>query len=217
MILPYSRGVGIPGRGVRVPDPASTAPLGRDHRSRRACPEAGSKGDGRDRMAVEDRARTKSATRRVEPARGAGARPDRILWVDDEADLLKPHLMLLRDEGYVVDAIMNGNDALELLRTESYDLVLLDEQMPGLRGIEVLKETRALEVSAAGLHLEDANGSPSIRPFDALVVGGPRISENSLTRDLSFACDELYTVGDAVLPRNICDAIHEGYKTGVRI
>jgi len=87
----------------------------------------------------------------------------------------------------------------------------------GELGIEVLKETRALEVSAAGLHLEDANGNPSVRPFDALVVGGPRISENSLTRDLSFACDELYTVGDAVLPRNICDAVHEGYKTGVRI
>ncbi len=94
-------------------------------------------------MAVEDRARTsESATRRVGPVRGAGARPDRILWVDDEADLLKPHLMLLRNAGYVVDPIMNGNDALELLRTESYDLVLLDEQMPGLRGIDVLKELR---------------------------------------------------------------------------
>ena len=94
-------------------------------------------------MAVENRARiAKSQARRVGPLRGAGARPDRILWVDDEVDLLKPHLMLLRNEGYVVDAIMNGNDALELLRTESYDLVLLDEQMPGLRGIEVLKELR---------------------------------------------------------------------------
>ncbi|MCZ6477087.1 MAG: response regulator [Gemmatimonadetes bacterium] len=70
----------------------------------------------------------------------AGA--DRILWVDDEADLLKPHLMRLRQAGYVVDTVMNGNDALELLRTRSFDLVLLDEQMPGLRGIDVLKEVR---------------------------------------------------------------------------
>ena len=46
-------------------------------------------------------------------------------------------------EGYHVDAVMNGNDALELLDRESYDLVLLDEQMPGLSGIEVLSEIRA--------------------------------------------------------------------------
>lgn len=50
--------------------------------------------------------------------------------------------MLLQREGYQVDAVMNGQDALELLRTESYDLVLLDEQMPGLRGVEVLSRLR---------------------------------------------------------------------------
>ena len=67
----------------------------------------------------------------------------RILWVDDEVDLLRPHTILLMREGYHVDAVMNGNDALELLDRESYDLVLLDEQMPGLRGIEVLSEIRS--------------------------------------------------------------------------
>ena len=54
----------------------------------------------------------------------------RILWVDDEVDLLKPHLLFLQARGYHVDAISNGDDALELLREFSYDLVLLDEQMP---------------------------------------------------------------------------------------
>ena len=67
----------------------------------------------------------------------------RILWVDDEVDLLRPHTIMLMREGYHVDAVMNGNDALELLDRESYDLVLLDEQMPGLSGIEVLSEIRA--------------------------------------------------------------------------
>lgn len=67
---------------------------------------------------------------------------DRILWVDDEVDLLRPHLMLLEEEGYDVEAIMNGHDALELLGSDSFDLVLLDEQMPGLRGIEVLSRLR---------------------------------------------------------------------------
>ncbi len=66
----------------------------------------------------------------------------RILWVDDEIDLLKPHLLFLQARGYHVDAIANGDDALELIRESPYDLVLLDEQMPGRRGLEVLEILR---------------------------------------------------------------------------
>lgn len=66
----------------------------------------------------------------------------RILWVDDEIDLLRPHLLFLQARGYHVDAISNGDDALELMRGAPYDLVLLDEQMPGRRGLEVLKLMR---------------------------------------------------------------------------
>lgn len=73
---------------------------------------------------------------------GAVRHHGRILWVDDEVDLLRPHTRLLKASGYEVDTVMNGNDALELLEGESYDLVLLDEQMPGLRGIEVLERMR---------------------------------------------------------------------------
>jgi DNA-binding response OmpR family regulator len=71
------------------------------------------------------------------------ARPKkRILWVDDEIDLLKPHLLFLQARGYHVDAISNGDDALELMRDAPYDLVLLDEQMPGRSGLEVLEIMR---------------------------------------------------------------------------
>jgi CheY-like chemotaxis protein len=66
----------------------------------------------------------------------------RILWVDDEIDFLKPHLLFLQARGYHVDAISNGDDALELIRDVQYDLVLLDEQMPGRRGLEVLEIMR---------------------------------------------------------------------------
>lgn len=66
----------------------------------------------------------------------------RILWVDDEVDLLKPHLLFLQARGYHVDAITNGDDALELMREYPYDLVLLDEQMPGRHGLEVLRILR---------------------------------------------------------------------------
>jgi DNA-binding response OmpR family regulator len=66
----------------------------------------------------------------------------RILWVDDEIDLLKPHLLFLQARNYHVDAISNGDDALELMREAPYDLVLLDEQMPGRSGLEVLEIMR---------------------------------------------------------------------------
>jgi CheY-like chemotaxis protein len=66
----------------------------------------------------------------------------RILWVDDEIDLLRPLLLFLQQRGYYVDAITNGDDALELLRENPYDLVLLDEQMPGTSGLEVLDVLR---------------------------------------------------------------------------
>ena len=66
----------------------------------------------------------------------------RILWVDDEIDLLKPHLLFLQARGYHVDAITNGDDSLVLMRENAYDLVLLDEQMPGRSGLEVLEIMR---------------------------------------------------------------------------
>ena len=67
---------------------------------------------------------------------------NRILWVDDEVELLEPHLLFLRQRDYQVDTASHGDDALELIRREPYDLVLLDEQMPGRRGLEVLEELR---------------------------------------------------------------------------
>lgn len=69
----------------------------------------------------------------------------RLLWVDDEIDLLRPHLLFLQGRGYHVDAVSNGDDALELLRLSPYDLILLDEQMPGRSGMEVLDELRRLD------------------------------------------------------------------------
>jgi DNA-binding response OmpR family regulator len=72
----------------------------------------------------------------------------RILWVDDEVELFEPHLLFLRQRGYDVDTTTNGDDALELVRRRAYDLVLLDEQMPGRRGLEVLTMLRREEPHA---------------------------------------------------------------------
>jgi len=65
-----------------------------------------------------------------------------VLWVDDEAELLEPHRIFLRDKGFDVEMATNADDALEMVRRRPYDIVLLDEQMPGKRGLEVLSELR---------------------------------------------------------------------------
>ena len=61
-----------------------------------------------------------------------------ILWVDDEIDLLKPHIMFLEDKGYAIETANNGVTAIELVENNHFDLVFLDENMPGLSGLETL-------------------------------------------------------------------------------
>lgn len=61
-----------------------------------------------------------------------------ILWADDEIDLLKPHILFLKSKGYNVITVNNGRDALELVGEQHFDLIILDENMPGLTGLETL-------------------------------------------------------------------------------
>lgn len=63
---------------------------------------------------------------------------DKILWADDEIDLLKPHILFLKAKGYDVTTVSNGRDALDALDHEAFSLILLDENMPGLSGLETL-------------------------------------------------------------------------------
>jgi CheY-like chemotaxis protein len=65
------------------------------------------------------------------------------LWADDEIDMLRPHILYLQNKGFAVDAVANGEDALQLVRQKRFDVVLLDEMMPGMGGLatlEALKE-----------------------------------------------------------------------------
>ncbi|PSR02690.1 MAG: PglZ domain-containing protein, partial [Bacteroidetes bacterium SW_8_64_56] len=61
-----------------------------------------------------------------------------ILWVDDEIDLLRSHVMFLEEKDYEVSTVANGADAVDLVRQQPFDVVLLDEQMPGMEGLETL-------------------------------------------------------------------------------
>lgn len=71
----------------------------------------------------------------------------RFLWVDDEIDLLKPYILFLEEKGYEVDTVNNGRDAVEMFRTSAYDMVFLDEHMPGLSGLETLTLLHSLNHS----------------------------------------------------------------------
>jgi len=69
----------------------------------------------------------------------------KILWADDEIDLLKPHVMFLQDKGYLVTTVNNGSDAADLVESENFDIIFLDENMPGLSGLETLAKIKAMK------------------------------------------------------------------------
>ena len=68
-----------------------------------------------------------------------------ILWADDEIDLLKPHILFLKNKGYGVVTVNNGRDALELAENQHFDLIILDENMPGLTGLETLSRIKQVK------------------------------------------------------------------------
>ena len=68
----------------------------------------------------------------------------RILWADDEIELLRPHILFLESKGYEVVIVTNGTDAVEQVREQEFDVVLLDEQMPGKDGLEALSDIKRI-------------------------------------------------------------------------
>ncbi len=71
----------------------------------------------------------------------------KILWIDDEIDLLKPHIILIEQRGYSVDKTTNGEDAVELVRQKHFDLIFLDESMVGLSGLDALPMLKQIDAS----------------------------------------------------------------------
>lgn len=69
---------------------------------------------------------------------------DRVLWADDEIDLLKPHILFLQDKGYEVIPVISGQDAIDCCREQSFDIIFLDENMPGLTGLETLAQIKEI-------------------------------------------------------------------------
>lgn len=69
----------------------------------------------------------------------------KILWTDDEIDLLRAHILFLEEKGYDVQTANNGADAIELVKSNFYDIIFLDENMPGLSGLETLSEIKTIK------------------------------------------------------------------------
>jgi len=132
-----------------------------------------------------------------------GLPPKLVLWVDDEAELLESHRIFLREKGYEVEWATNADDAVELLRRRPFDVVLLDEQMPGTRGLEAYREMRELAPNlpvvmvtkseddstlkeALGANIRDYLVKP-VNPRQVLtaitrILDGPRIRQQALAR-----------------------------------
>src|SRR2546430_11104856 len=137
-----------------------------------------------------------------------------ILWVEDEIDGLAAHRRFLETQGFTVASAAHGDDALALLRRQPYSVVLLDEQMPGRRGLELIGEIRAIDPAmpvvmvtqsedegtlrdAIGIEVDDYLVKP-VHPRQILSVvtrllDGARIRQQRLARDFVMRRSEEHT------------------------
>jgi DNA-binding response OmpR family regulator len=139
-------------------------------------------------------------------------RPKSILWVDDEVESLTSHILFLEEQGFAVETSAHGDDALALLQRQPYGVVLLDEQMPGRRGLELFHAIRAIDhgmpvvmvtkseetetlKDAIGAEISDYLIKP-VNPRQILSVvtrllDGDRIRQQRLSRDFATRFREL--------------------------
>lgn len=139
-------------------------------------------------------------------------RPKTILWVEDEIESLGAHVLFLQEHGYDVEQAAHGDDAIALLRSRPFGVVLLDEQLPGRRGLELVPEIRSIDPGvplvmvtkseeagtmheAIGIELDDYLVKP-VNPRQLLTVvtrllEGDRIRQQRLARDFVTRFREL--------------------------
>jgi CheY-like chemotaxis protein len=142
--------------------------------------------------------------------------PYRVLWIDDNIDDLRSHILFLSQKGYEVEGVANGRDGLAMLDESPYDAVLLDEMMPGLGGLETLEEIRKkhahvpvimitkseaedLMTKAIGRRIDDYLVKP-VSPLQIQAalkkqVEARKITEQQVTRDY---LNQFIDVGDRI-------------------
>jgi DNA-binding response OmpR family regulator len=139
-------------------------------------------------------------------------RPRSILWVDDEVESLSSHILFLQEQGFSVEKAAHGDDALVLLQRQPYGVVLLDEQMPGRRGLDLFRAIRSIDSTmpvvmvtkseepatlkdAIGAEISDYLVKP-VNPRQVLsvvtrILEGDRIRQQRLSRDFATRFREL--------------------------
>jgi CheY-like chemotaxis protein len=139
----------------------------------------------------------------------------RVLWVDDEIDLLRSHILLLSEKGYQVETATNGEDAVEMVRRQPFDLVFLDEMMAGMGGLRTLSEIKdirpdlpvvmitknedeGLMEEAIGVKISDYLTKP-VNPSQVLLackkfLEKKRITSEAASRDYIREFNEISTV-----------------------
>ncbi|AFM23565.1 FAD-dependent oxidoreductase [Desulfomonile tiedjei] len=83
--------------------------------------------------------------------------------------------------------------------------------------IQVLTEAKPLSIESGSVKIRDKDGHEHDLPADMVILAGPIGSRQELTNELEYFCDELYVVGDAMVPRSLYNAIHDGFRIGARI
>lgn len=138
----------------------------------------------------------------------------KILWVDDEVEFLQPHILFLKEKGYDVSTAVNADDAIDLIQHQSFDLVLLDEMMPGKDGLSTLAEIKkinpglpiimitkneeeSLMEDAIGAHINDYLTKP-VNPSQILIAAkkileSQNISQKKITRDYAQELTKIST------------------------
>jgi CheY-like chemotaxis protein len=138
----------------------------------------------------------------------------KILWVDDEIDLLRPHVLFLENKGYHVKTLTNAEDAIELVQHEDFDLMLLDEMLHGMDGLTALAELKdinpglpiimvtkseeeALMEEAIGSKIDDYLTKP-VNPSQILLVckkilDKKKISGQIISRDYTSEFNQIST------------------------
>jgi DNA-binding response OmpR family regulator len=84
----------------------------------------------------------------------------KILWADDEIELLKPHILFLEGKGHQVTTVKSGNDALERISNNDFDIIFLDENMPGISGLETLERIKITQNRVPIIMITKAKKSP---------------------------------------------------------
>jgi DNA-binding response OmpR family regulator len=154
----------------------------------------------------------------------------RILWADDEIEHLRPHILFLEEKGYAVTPVTNAEDALSLLRRERFDLILLDEMMPGMDGLRALSEIKEanpavpvvmitkseeenLMNEAIGAKIEDYLTKP-VNPSQIFssckrILEKNSISREKITRDYTAEFGEIRSLLDNPLDTDGWIQIHQ--------